>query len=78
MYFLELAAVTLLIKDLCDQIGQFVLLWATFQSQWQQLFCPNHPRFLAIFVKTSKSFMFPMELFLAHFYKHLATFYWSH
>ena len=21
----------------CDQIGRFIALWATFQSQWQQL-----------------------------------------
>ena len=25
----------------CDQIGRFIALWATFQSMWQQLFCPN-------------------------------------
>ena len=25
----------------CDQIGQFIGLWATFQSLWQQLICPN-------------------------------------
>ena len=28
----------------CDQIGRFIGLWATFQSPWQQLFCPNLPR----------------------------------
>ena len=28
-----------------DQIGQFIVLWATFQSLWQQLFCPNCPHF---------------------------------
>ena len=27
----------------CDQIGQFIGLWATFQSLWKQLFCPNFP-----------------------------------
>ena len=25
----------------CDQILQFIALWASFQSQWQQLFCPK-------------------------------------
>ena len=25
----------------CDQIGWFIGLWATFQSFWQQLICPN-------------------------------------
>ena len=23
------------------QIGRFIAFWATFQSQWQQLFCQN-------------------------------------
>ena len=30
-------------KRQCDQIGRFFALWATFQSLWQQLFCPNLP-----------------------------------
>ena len=25
----------------CDQIGRFIGLWATFESLWQQLICPN-------------------------------------
>ena len=29
----------------CDQIGWFIVLWATFQRLWQQLFWPNHPHF---------------------------------
>ena len=29
--------------DQCDQIGQFIGLWASFKSLWQQLFCPNLP-----------------------------------
>ena len=28
----------------CDQTGQFIGLWATFKSLWQQLICPNLPR----------------------------------
>ena len=27
----------------CDQIRQFIALVATFQSLWQQLFCPSCP-----------------------------------
>ena len=46
----------------CDQIERFIALWATFQSLWQQLFCPNWPHFQAIFVKVSKSFIFSSEI----------------
>ena len=41
----------------CDQIGLFITLWATFQSPWQQLFCPNCQHIQAIFVNLSKSFI---------------------
>ena len=34
----------------CDQIWRFIALWATFQSHWQQLFCPNCPHILGNFV----------------------------
>ena len=51
----------------CDQIGWLIALLPTFQSLWQQLFCPNHPHFKAIFVKLSKSFMFLVQLFLCNF-----------
>ena len=36
------------------------------------------PTFLAIFVEVTKSLIFLVESFLAKFYRHLATFYWSH
>ena len=62
----------------CDQTGQFIALWTIFQSLWQQLFCPNQPHFYAIFGKVSKPFIFLMKSFLGNFYRHLATFYWSH
>ena len=42
----------------CDQIGKFIVLWATFQSLWQQLIHPNLPHSKAIFVKVSKSIIF--------------------
>ena len=62
----------------CGQIGRFNRLWATFRSLWQQLNCPNLPYSCAIFVKVSKSLIFLVKSFLGNFYRHLATFYWSH
>ena len=62
----------------CDQIGRFIGLWATFQSLWQQLICPNLLHSYAIFVKVSKSLIFLVKSFLGNFYRHLALFYWSH
>ena len=41
----------------CDQIGRFIILWATFQSPGQPLFCPNRQHILGLFVKVSKSFI---------------------
>ena len=46
------------IQTRCDQIGRFIVLWATFQSRLQQLFCPNCLHFQAIFEKVSKYFIF--------------------
>ena len=39
---------------------------------------PKSPTFLAIFVRVWKSFFFLVKSFLGKFYRHLATFYWSH
>ena len=61
----------------CDQIGRFIARWATFQSQWQQLFYPNCPHLYEIFWKGVKIFHFSSEIILGHFYRHLATFFWS-
>ena len=55
----------------CDQIGPFITLCATFQSPCQQLFCPNCKHI-------SKSFILLAKSFMGNFYRHLATFYWSH
>ena len=52
-------------EEQCDHIGQFITLWATFQSLFQQLFCPNCQHILG-------------KCFLGNFYRQLATFYWSH
>ena len=46
----------------CDQIGQFIALWATFQSLWQQLFCPNCVTALDKFFKGVKIFHFSSEI----------------
>ena len=51
----------------CDQIGRFNGLWATFQSFWQQLICPNLLHSYAIFVKVSKSLIFLVKSFLGNF-----------
>ena len=44
----------------CDQIGLIIELWATFQSMWQQLFCPNHPHFCN-FCEGVKMFQYSSE-----------------
>ena len=59
------------LKLQCDQIGWFIVLWATFQRLWQQLFCPYRVTFLGNFCKCVKMFG---QLFL----NILVTFYWSH
>ena len=42
------------------------------------MFCPHRPHFRHFFVKVSKCFNFLIKSFLGNFYRHLATFYWSH
>ena len=44
--------------DQCDQIWRFFGLWATFESLWQQLICPNLPSFLSNFCKGVKIYHF--------------------
>ena len=41
---------------------RFNTLWATFQSLWQQLFCPNCLYFYTIFCKGLKNFHFSCEI----------------
>ena len=60
------------------RIGRFIGIWVTFQSLWQQLICPNILHSLAIFEKVSNYIIFVVKSFLGNFYRHLATFYWSH
>ena len=62
----------------CDQIWRFIGLWATFKSFWQQLIYPNLSHSQGIFVKESKSIIFPVKSFLGNVYVHLAIFFWLH
>ena len=50
----------------CDQIGQFIALWANFQRLWQQFFVQ--------IAHILESFIFQVKSFLGNFYRHLATF----
>ena len=53
----------------CDQIGQFIELWATFEILLQHLICPNLPHSYAIFnVNVSKSIIFLVKSFFGNFY----------
>ena len=58
----------------CDQTGRFIGLWASFQTLWQQLICPNIPHSQAIVVKVLKYIIFLKKSFLGNFYRHLAIF----
>ena len=53
----------------CDQIGQFLALWATFQSRWQKLFCPNCPHFFDNFWIGVKIFYFSSEIIFGSAFK---------
>ena len=46
----------------CDQIWRFFGIWATFQSLWQQLICPNILHSYTIFCKGVKIFHFSSEI----------------
>ena len=62
----------------CDQIGQFNALWVTFQSLWQQLFCPNCLHYYKIFAQASKTSILSSEIIFGQLKQTLVTFYWSH
>ena len=65
----------------CDHIGQFIGLWATFQSLVVIITLPKSRTFLGNFCKgltpLQKSAIFLVKSFLGNFCRHLATFYWS-
>ena len=56
----------------------FIWLWATFQSLWKQFNLLKSPTFLCNLCEGVKIFNFSSEIILGNFYRHLATFYWSH
>ena len=51
----------------CDQIRQFIGLWATFQSLGPQLICPSLVYSKAIFLKVIKSLIVIGKYFWATF-----------
>ena len=44
------------------RLGDFFTLWATFQSPWQQLFCPNCQHILGNFCKFVKIIHFARKI----------------
>ena len=50
--------VGIMFQSQCDHIEQFIGLWETFKSLWQQFTCQNVPYSQAIFVKVLKSIFF--------------------
>ena len=61
LLFQRRVALKILWHQQCDQIGQFIALWATFLSLWQQLLSPNC-RIFWQFVKWVKNFHFSIEI----------------
>ena len=60
------------------RLGNLLHFGQLFKTLRHCLFCPNYPYFSAFFEKMSKSFIFQVKSFLGNFYRHLATFNWSH
>ena len=50
-------------------------LWATFQSLWQQLICPNLPHSQAIFCKNVKIYHFSSEIIFAQLLQTFGNFF---
>ena len=66
------------VSIIVTRLGNLLDFGLTFQSLLQHLVCLNLPHSYAIFVKVSKYFILLVKSFLGNFYRHLATFYWSH
>ena len=49
-------------RQRCDQIVQFIILWITFQSPGQKLFCPNCQHILGNLCKGVEIFHFIREI----------------
>ena len=60
------------------RLGAFLYFGQLFKA-WAIIILPKSPtHFRQFFVKVSKSFILLKKSFLGNFYRHLATFYWSH
>ena len=57
------------------RLGDFFILWATFQSPGQQLFCPNHQCILGKFCKGVKIFNFTREILFGQLIKIFGDFF---
>ena len=58
----------------CDQIGQFIGLWATFLKPLAAINLPKFPIFLCNFLQVSTFIIFLVKSFLGNFYRHLVIF----
>ena len=61
----------------CDQIGQFIWLWATFKAFGNNYFVQIF-HILRQFFKGFKIYHFSSEIIFGNFYRHLVIFFWSH
>ena len=59
----------------CDQIGQFIGLWASFLKPLAAINLPKYPTCLGNFCK---GVIFLVKSIWCNFYRHLAIFFWSH
>ena len=69
---------TLFIMISVTRLGDLLQFGQLFKGCGNNYFPQIAHIFRKIFVKVSKSFVFLVNTFLGNFYRHLATFYWSH
>ena len=62
----------------CDQIGAIYCTMGNFSKPLATIILPKSPTFLGNLCKDIKAFFFPVKSFLGKFYRHWATFFWSH
>ena len=63
------------VQKQCDQIGQFIGLWASFLKPLAAINLPKYPTCLGNFCK---GVIFLVKSIWCNFYRHLAIFFWSH
>ena len=56
-------------EEQCDQIWRFIILWASFQSPGQQLFCQNCQHILGNFRKGVKIFHFTRKILFGQLFR---------